>query len=138
MSSPCTGNSWREKSAGKLDLEFYCTTRGQSVNVCKLARWRIFFCFSRLSLSPRVTFRLDQEGTPTGSRRTPIRSGLKRKRTNIEELDDSMIYETKQDVVGDIEILEDDPEGKFIKLRNKGDKVSYFDSAIISHAMPSV
>jgi hypothetical protein len=35
----------------------------------------------------------------------------------------SSAYESNAISNGDVEISEDDPEGKFIKLHNKGDKV---------------
>jgi lamin B len=76
----------------------------------------------RLSISPRTT----RQDLDTQSRRTPLRGGLKRKRGGMYEefsVDDSASsYETQAEGSGDIEILEDDPEGKYIKLRNKSDK----------------
>ena len=74
-----------------------------------------------MSISPRGSILRTDEG-----RRTPLRGGVKRKRATFEEFsleDSSLAYESNAQSNGDIEILEDDPEGKFIKLRNKGDKV---------------
>jgi len=89
----------------------------------------------RLSISPRNS-RHDSDGQ---GRRTPLRSGLKRKRVGLfEEIsvdDSSFSYETQAEVTGDIEILEDDPEGKFVKLRNKSDKeVSLSGWQLVRHA----
>ncbi len=61
-----------------------------------------------------------------GGRRTPLRGGLKRKRATFDEYsleESSSAYESNAISNGDVEISEDDPEGKFIKLHNKGDKV---------------
>uniref|UniRef100_A0A6B2EE79 Putative nuclear envelope protein n=1 Tax=Phlebotomus kandelakii TaxID=1109342 RepID=A0A6B2EE79_9DIPT len=60
-----------------------------------------------------------------GSRRTPQRQGgpaLKRKRTYLEESEERSFndFSVTASAKGDIEIVEADPEGKFVKLRNKG------------------
>jgi len=76
----------------------------------------------RLNISPRQLL-LQQQQTQ-GLRRTPLR-GEKRKRAHFEEFsaeDSNFTYETSANVSGDVEILEDDPEGKFVKIHNKGDK----------------
>ena len=76
----------------------------------------------RLSISPRGTT-LGNVETP-GARRTPLRGGLKRKRAAFDEYAlDEVAYESNARSNGDVEIVEDDPEGKFVKLRNKSDKV---------------
>lgn len=76
----------------------------------------------RLNISPRSLLREQQ--MQQGIRRTPLR-GEKRKRAHFEEFEDTAFsYETSASASGDIEILEDDPEGKYVKLHNKGDKVS--------------
>uniref|UniRef100_A0A1B0DD59 Uncharacterized protein n=1 Tax=Phlebotomus papatasi TaxID=29031 RepID=A0A1B0DD59_PHLPP len=61
-----------------------------------------------------------------GSRRTPQRQtgqpALKRKRTYLEESEERNFsdFSVTASAKGDIEIVEADPEGKFVKLRNKG------------------
>ena len=64
-----------------------------------------------------------RSGTP--SRRTPTRA-LKRKRTMLEESSSYSLSDflTTTSAVGDVEIVEVEPEGKFIRLNNKGEKVS--------------
>lgn len=66
--------------------------------------------------------------TPVGSRMTPTRGGIKRKRTVVDESEErSMVdWSVTGSAKGDIEISDVDSEGKFIKLRNKGQKVSHF------------
>jgi len=72
----------------------------------------------RLSISPRLAGR---GGTPAGGRRaTPLRATKKRRFE--EETESSAEYDSNSVVKGDIEICEDSPEGKFIRLRNNGDK----------------
>lgn len=74
----------------------------------------------RLSISPRL---LTRGGTPAGGRRgTPLRATKKRRLE--EEIESAAEYDTNAVVHGDIEVLEDSPEGKFIRLKNNGDKVS--------------
>jgi lamin B len=76
----------------------------------------------RLNISPRQL--LLQQQHAQGLRRTPLR-GEKRKRAHFEEFsaeDSNFAYETTANVSGDVEILEDDPEGKYVKIHNKGDK----------------
>ncbi|KAK8721848.1 hypothetical protein OTU49_012604 [Cherax quadricarinatus] len=61
-------------------------------------------------------------GRDTPIRRTPIKA-LKRKRTVLEE--DSMrksAFQSTARSVGDIEIVEDCPDGKYVKLQNKSEK----------------
>lgn len=53
--------------------------------------------------------------------RTPSRAG-KRKRTILED-DEQSNYSVSSSAKGDIEISEVDPEGKFVKLTNRGSKV---------------
>jgi D-serine deaminase-like pyridoxal phosphate-dependent protein len=59
----------------------------------------------------------------TPSRGTPLR-GAKRKRTMMES-EDLDEYDTKASSSGDIEFIDACPQGKFVKLRNKGTKVSF-------------
>jgi hypothetical protein len=69
-----------------------------------------------------------QHSRYTPSRGTPLR-GAKRKRTMMES-EDLDEYDTKASSSGDIEFIDACPQGKFVKLRNKGTKVS-FQSHII-------
>lgn len=64
-------------------------------------------------------------GRATPSRHTPLR-GAKRKRTLLEESEErsSSDYSVTGTARGDIEITEADPQGRFVKLTNKGSKVS--------------
>lgn len=57
-------------------------------------------------------------------RRTPNRAAAKRKRTVLEESDERSVsdYSVTSSAKGDMEIVEVDPEGKFVKLRNKSSK----------------
>ncbi|XP_050067158.1 lamin Dm0-like [Anopheles maculipalpis] len=58
-------------------------------------------------------------------RRTPNRAAAaKRKRTVLEESDERSVsdYSVTSSAKGDLEIVEVDPEGKFVKLRNKSGK----------------
>lgn len=63
-----------------------------------------------------------RSGTP--SRRTPTRA-LKRKRTMLEESSSYTLSDflTTSNAKGDVEIVEVEPEGKFIRLNNRGEKV---------------
>lgn len=64
----------------------------------------------------------------TPSRHTPIRGG-KRKRTLLEESEErsSSDYSVSGSARGDVEITEADPQGRYVKLTNKGSKVRYFN-----------
>lgn len=64
-------------------------------------------------------------GTPVGSRMTPTRAGAKRKRTVLEESEERSIsdWSVTASAKGEVEISDADPEGKYIKLHNKGQKV---------------
>lgn len=63
-------------------------------------------------------------GRATPSRHTPLRGG-KRKRTLLEESEErsSSDYSVSGTARGDVEITEADPQGRFVKLTNKGNKV---------------
>ena len=63
-----------------------------------------------------------------GTRGTPLRV-TKRKRGVFEEetIDSAAEYDTNTITNGEIEISEDDPEGRFIRLHNKSDKVGKKD-----------
>lgn len=60
----------------------------------------------------------------TPSRQTPVRSG-KRKRTLMEESDERSIndFSVTGSARGDVEITEAEPQGRYVKLTNKGTKV---------------
>ncbi|XP_043260051.1 lamin Dm0-like isoform X1 [Colletes gigas] len=62
-------------------------------------------------------------GRSTPSRHTPSRGG-KRKRTLLEESEErsSTDYSVSGTARGDIEVTEADPQGRFVKLTNKGSK----------------
>jgi len=80
---------------------------------------------ARLHITPgriTVTTRTEGERGETPIRRTPLR-GMKRKRTVVEESSsEKSAFQSTARALGDIEIIEDCPEGKFIKLHNKSDK----------------
>ncbi|KAJ6628023.1 Lamin-C, partial [Pseudolycoriella hygida] len=61
--------------------------------------------------------------TPVG-RGTPSRGGQKRKRTMLEESEERNLSEfsVTSSAKGDVEVLDADPEGKFVKLHNKSNK----------------
>lgn len=59
----------------------------------------------------------------TPVRRTPVR-GLKRKRGTIVEEDlKKSAFQSTSRATGDIEIIEECVDGKFVRLENKSDKV---------------
>jgi len=68
---------------------------------------------------------MSSTGRVTPSRHTPMRGG-KRKRTLLEESEErsSSDYSVTGTARGDIEITEADPQGRFVKLTNKGNKVN--------------
>lgn len=76
----------------------------------------MFFC--RLNITPKAS---PSVGRYTPSRGTPLR-GMKRKRTMMES-EDLDEYDTKASSNGDIEFIDSCPQGKYVKLRNKGTKV---------------
>lgn len=78
----------------------------------------ILNCGCRLNIT--VSSSATERETPY--RRTPQR-GMKRKRQVIEEEFQKSAYQSTARSVGDIDIVEDCPEGKFVKLYNKSDKV---------------
>ncbi|XP_012229130.1 lamin Dm0 isoform X2 [Linepithema humile] len=77
---------------------------------------------ARLNITPMSSGNLST-GRATPSRHTPIRGG-KRKRTLLEESEErsSSDYSVICTAKGDIEITEADPQGRFVKLTNKGNK----------------
>jgi len=79
---------------------------------------------ARLHITPgRVTVqRREGDERETPIRRTPLR-GMKRKRTVVEESSsEKSAFQSTARCLGDIEIAEDCPEGKFVKLHNKSEK----------------
>lgn len=84
----------------------------------------------RLNITPgsqTTIFSTSSTGSMSRSgtvRRTPSRAAAKRKRTVLEESDERSVsdYSVTSSAKGDIEIVEVDPEGKFVKLHNKSSK----------------
>lgn len=77
---------------------------------------------ARLNITPYGTAEVTRTSTRSGSqRRTPIRFGGKRKRTLLEESQESNVsdFSVTSSSKTDVEISEADPEGKFIKVHNK-------------------
>lgn len=77
----------------------------------------------RLNITP--TSAEVQQAVRSGSaRRTPVRSGAKRKRTLLDESQEATMndYSINSSSKGDVEVAEADPEGKFVKIYNKGGK----------------
>ncbi|CAH1155512.1 unnamed protein product [Phaedon cochleariae] len=58
----------------------------------------------------------------SSQRRTPVRLGAKRKRTLLEESQESSVsdYSVNSSSKGDVEVSEVDAEGQFVRLQNKG------------------
>ena len=78
---------------------------------------------ARLNISPMQSPGVRvMRSTPI--RRTPVRGG-KRKRTTLEESEESSMsnYHVTAHAKGEVEISDVCPDGKFIKLHNKGNKV---------------
>ncbi|XP_076642734.1 lamin-C isoform X1 [Halictus rubicundus] len=78
---------------------------------------------ARLNIHPTQSSSAAPSGRSTPSRHTPLRGG-KRKRTLLEESEErsSTDYSISGSARGDIEITEADPQGRFVKLTNKGNK----------------
>lgn len=78
---------------------------------------------ARLNITPVQSTNTSLAGRATPSRHTPLRGG-KRKRTLLEESEErsSSDYSVTGTARGDIEITEADPQGRFVKLTNKGSK----------------
>lgn len=78
---------------------------------------------SRLNITPGGSPEIRiQRGSSV--RRTPVRAGGKRKRTLLDESQETSMsdYSVTSSAKGDIEIAEICPEGRFIRLHNKGNK----------------
>ncbi|KAG8235807.1 hypothetical protein J437_LFUL014746 [Ladona fulva] len=84
-------------------------------------RGSLSWFISRLNLSPTSAAK-QSRSTPV-SRYTPVR-GSKRKRTFLEESEETSAsdFSVSSQAKGDIEISETCPQGKFVKLHNKGNK----------------
>jgi hypothetical protein len=82
-----------------------------------------------LSISPRGVKRGLTPGDVDERRATPSRV-LKKPRHRFEEdlFNSAAQYDSESTKVGDVEIQEDDTEGKFVKLCNKGEKVIFIFS----------
>lgn len=78
---------------------------------------------ARLNIMPQQSSSAAPSGRSTPSRHTPLRGG-KRKRTLLEESEErsSTDYSILATARGDVEIAEADPQGRFVKLTNKGNK----------------
>lgn len=82
---------------------------------------------ARLNITPAGSDReLSHHSVRSSSqRRTPVRGpSHKRKRTLLEESQESSLsdFSVNSSSKGDVEVLEADPEGKFVKLRNKSNQ----------------
>lgn len=93
-------------------------------NLCLSVIILNYVCRLNISVSSSATER------ETPYRRTPQR-GMKRKRQVIEEEFQKSAYQSTARSVGDIDIVEDCPEGKFVKLFNKSDKVGILMDSIV-------
>ncbi|XP_024876335.1 lamin Dm0-like, partial [Temnothorax curvispinosus] len=79
---------------------------------------------ARMNITPMQSTNTSlSTGRATPSRHTPLRGG-KRKRTLLEETEErsSNDYSVTGTARGDVEITEADPQGRFVKLTNKGSK----------------
>ncbi|XP_041784782.1 lamin Dm0 [Anopheles merus] len=85
----------------------------------------------RLKITPGSQTSIFSQSSMSGSlsrsgvvRRTPSRAAAKRKRTVLEESDERSVsdYSVTSSAKGDVEIVEVDPEGKYVKLHNKSGK----------------
>ncbi|KAH1012030.1 hypothetical protein HUJ04_001276 [Dendroctonus ponderosae] len=78
---------------------------------------------ARLKISPGNEREVSHSSSTRSSaqRHTPIRAGTKRKRTMMEESHESSVsdYSVSGTSKGEIEIVDADPEGKYVKLHNK-------------------
>ncbi|KAL7295213.1 lamin Dm0-like isoform X1 [Trichogramma pretiosum] len=76
---------------------------------------------ARLKITPMPSPNVSTRATP--SRQTPVRGG-KRKRTLLEESEEHTTndFSVQSSARGDVEISEAEPEGRYVKLTNKGTK----------------
>lgn len=79
-----------------------------------------------MNITPIQSSNISVSGSrATPSRQTPVRGG-KRKRTLLEESEERSTsdYSVSVSARGDVEITEAEPQGRYVKLTNKGNKVS--------------
>ncbi|CAG7725162.1 unnamed protein product [Allacma fusca] len=111
-----------EKSALMSDYQDLMDTKVALDNEIGMYRKLLEGEEKRLSLSPKRALTRDETPSGAGGRRgTPLRV-TKRKRYEEETMDSAAEFDTNTITHGDIEISEDDPEGKYIRLHNKSDK----------------
>ncbi|KRT78232.1 hypothetical protein AMK59_6704 [Oryctes borbonicus] len=79
---------------------------------------------ARLNISPSGSAETSRSVRSGSQRRTPVRGGAKRKRTLLEESQESTLsdYSVTSSSKGDIEVAEVDADGKFVKIHNKTNK----------------
>ncbi|XP_044763189.1 lamin Dm0-like isoform X2 [Coccinella septempunctata] len=77
---------------------------------------------ARLNITPPGSERATRAGSQR--RATPVRAGSKRKRTLLEESQDSSVsdFSINRSSKGEVEVQEVDPEGKFVRLLNKSNQ----------------
>lgn len=76
---------------------------------------------ARLNITPGGA---EVQPRSASQRRTPVRSGAKRKRTLLDESQEATMndYSINSSSKGDIEVAEADPDGRFVRVHNKGAK----------------
>lgn len=79
---------------------------------------------ARLNITPPGSAETSRTVRGSSQRRTPVRAGAKRKRTLLEESQESSMsdYSVTSSSKGDIEVSEADADGKFVKIHNKSNK----------------
>lgn len=79
---------------------------------------------ARLNISPPADLSSPRSGRASSQRRTPVRVGAKRKRTLLEESQEASIadFSVSSSSKGDVEIIDADSEGKYVKIYNKSGK----------------
>lgn len=80
---------------------------------------------ARLNITPTGSAEVSTRSVRSSSqRRTPVRAGAKRKRTLLDESHEATMndYSINSSSKGDVEVAEADPDGKFVKIYNKGGK----------------
>lgn len=79
---------------------------------------------ARLNITPSGSAEVSRSVRSSSQRRTPVRAGAKRKRTLLEESQEASMndYSINSSSKGDVEVSEADPDGKFVKIYNKGNK----------------
>lgn len=79
---------------------------------------------ARLNITPPGSAETSRSVRASSQRRTPVRAGAKRKRTLLEESQESSLsdYSVNSSSKGDIEVADVDPDGKYVKIHNKSNK----------------